>query len=941
MSFSPISHERSGDASVFRTSWAGVDASAAGTSITQTQEYAAMKARIQSYMDRLDAVDPSTSGIPTIDEYNNMPGIRISKEAAGSMFQDQDGWYKILRINGFSMNNECNRLYWFDSLEIAKRYRGMWQANCVGIRTYHDDDEYREAEFLGPESALEELRRFCETASEPCEVKVSSIADSSVSISKGKWPSFSVGVPAIDMLKRDDLSKLKSGAPSHNTMTDGIGRGWWQMSMIKNCWAALIDDYEAGISEVWISTAPECPPGMTPWFCNEDSSGNFIPVKRRLIGRYVAMHDWDTIGNDPNTMKSYADQTTGINWSNLQRRVCPDDGSLYTGTQAIDAGYTYAQYMTWQVSGDAAKVIYQTPMLCCRGARKWSKQWNVRSRYGRYPHPVFSCNFSVWEYTVLGALFTAYFGTQKHYQIMDNANIYSFGGASQSDASWIIASSSDFQYYNSSETLTGISTDWAAMKPSGLADIAASQHVISRGGLGVLYGDSFPGIGTVPEYLETRNNRVITNSLGMFLYIENPSCSPEWLTGARSWKKYFSAHTVDGIDLPDDEPDSWYSDLTTVTISSNRSNGRQKWFGLELLPVKDDNPLARYQTDTSVIHEYRKRETLDDDGYAYPLDETAMMNVYFTRTQYNKVLGGYNAAYSFNSTRMGLCITDKTNEPGSGTDNGDSTQNHKEAAYNCASHAYNQSYRETLYLPHTAQIINNYRSYENAVFSVGFRYNTNANDLYGYRPVVDVTEDDRILPYVYVPKAAYSTAFDLTFDPADVIIDIKFAIEDHTTNQMLLEYSGGWNNSASSIFRWVIYNYNSTHTVRSDLKDSGNTNKDITIYTPLDSKVPHEIRIESYNGILKAWHDGKDGGSVECTPASNPATYSLFAKTSSYYFGGWLYYVKIRKHDGTLLYDLRPYKHESGQIGLARFDENGKYQQLLRDGSHPLYEEKP
>lgn len=937
MSFLPISHERSGDASIFRTSWAGVDASAAGTSITQTQEYAAMKTRIQSYMDRLDAVDPSTSGIPTIDEYNNLPGIKISKEAAGSMFQDQDGWYKIIRINGFMLDNEYTRLYWFDSLEIAKRYRGMWQANCVGIRTYHDDDEYREAEFLGPKSALEELRRFCETASEPCEVKVSSIVDSSAGVSNGKWPSFSVGISAIDMLKRDDLSKLKSGAPSHNTMTDGIGRGWWQMSMIRNCWAALIDDYEAGISEVWISTAPECPPGMTPWFCNEDSSGNFIPVKRRLIGRYVAMHDWDSIGGDPNTMKSYADQTTGINWSNQARRYCPDDGSLYTAAMAVDAGYTYAQYMTWQVSGDAAKVIYQTPMLCCRGARKWSKQWNVRSRYGRYPHPIFSCNFSVWEYTVLGALFTAYFGTQKHYQVMDAANIYQFGGTSQSDASWIIASSSDFQYYNSSETLTGISTDWAAMKPSGLADAVASQHVISRGGLGVLYGDSFPGIGTVPEYMETRNNQVIVNSLGMFLYIENPSCSTEWLTGARSWKKYFNAYTVNGIDLPNDLPSSnWYSDMTTMTISSNRSNGLNKWFGLELLPIKNDNPLAQYQTDTSIIYEYRKRETLND------VDETAMMNVYFLRTQY-PVSGSYLAAHSFNSARMPLYITKKTNEPGTGSNDADSTENHKEVTFCCNAHLYNQSYREMLYIPYTAQIVNNYRSYENAVFSVGFQYNTNSTGMHGYRPVVDVTEDDRILPYVYVPKAAYSTVFDLTFDPADVIIDIKFAIENHTTNQMLLEYSGGWNNSASSIFRWVLYNYyaSGTNTVRSDLKNSSNSNCDVTIYSPCDSKVPHEVRIESYNGTLSAWHDGVAGGSAACVPASNSKAYSLFAKSSNYYFGGWLYYVKIRKHDGTLLYDLRPYKHESGQIGLARFDENGKYQQLLRDGSHPLYEEKP
>lgn len=954
MSFLPVSHTNEGDASVFRSNWAGTDASAVGTSVTQTAEFAAVKNRISQLVARFDAIDPADSSLLTADEIDTAPQTRLVRPAGASRtYQDASGWFFLCEDMGDADTGGLpvhRRLYWFDDLGIARKYRSVWAASCAGIRTYHDDDEYREAEFLGPESAFTELRRFCETAAEPCEILVSDIVDSSQAWSGGKWPSFYVPISKVNMLKRDDLSHTVDGSVSHNTMEGNRGRGWWQMSLIRNCWCGLIDDYDTGISEVWISTADECPPGMTPWFCNETADGGILPVKRKLVGRYASFYDWDSEGPDPDTMLSYAAQRTdaSANFTHRNRRICPADGSLYTEAEALaygklTGGDFHEVFKTWDSSGACHRVMHDHPALCCAGAIPWSKQWNFNSYYSWFASPEFSCNLSLWEYTVLSGLFSAYYGTVRHWEVSQMSNAHSYSDSDKNSShEWISMDSP--KYYDSSETLTEMSSDWLKMMPAGVTDPVAGIPAVSRADGRILKGDEAPGIGVMSLYMSTRDSGAtpIVNRPGIFMYIENPTCPQYRLTGAKMWKKEFQTGTFDGRVLPDSAGygtgKEWQAPVT-MAVSSNRSNATGKWYnnsswgfsawlGFKSSPIKESDPLYPYQTDTSLLNDYVINR--DDPRFDDPV---SIRNIYVTKCAVHEGIG-YGAAVSFNATRMPVHIKAVKRESGS---NSGAPQARTQAAHYTYGPDYDQSYRETLWDPLTSSLINNYRAYQNSVASVTFMYRTSSNVSRGPVPVVDVQElpdGYERLTYAGVAAAAYSSAFnDVTFSAHNVVVSAKIKWDLPTNNRFLIESKTGWDKAGNNAFRWVFYQYSSNNGVRTDINNSSGVGDYLMVYSPR-TDVTHVMKVSVYDNSISVYHDGALAGTKSVTMSQNNKEYCLFGITSNYYFSGQVYWLSIARNDGTVLYDFVPARRKSdGAVGLYDLAND----MFRYDSGHPLY----
>jgi len=84
--------------------------------------------------------------------------------------------------------------------------------------------------------------------------------------------------------KGDTWPLPASGSSAYSPDSPSWG-DYYQMVRMPNIWCAPYD--QDGRHEFWISLSRECPPGMIPWFVNQDENGDWVPAGRyKLFGRY-------------------------------------------------------------------------------------------------------------------------------------------------------------------------------------------------------------------------------------------------------------------------------------------------------------------------------------------------------------------------------------------------------------------------------------------------------------------------------------------------------------------------------------------------------------------------------------------------------------------------------------------------------------------------------
>lgn len=204
---------------------------------------------------------------------------------------------------------------------------------------------------------------------------------------------------------------------------------YYQMVQMPNIWCAPYD--QGGLHEFWISTAPECPPGMIPWFVNTDEFGEWIPAgKYKLLSRY-SVHapmskSIDPAGGNIKYTSTIEWKTSGVDLA------CGSGHTGHTWDWAVPSGVVSGD-ASWNKSPNPSYTTDPNALFAYSIDGTFNTVSNWENAYLYHMGPDLSPStwswdlikkaldsaglyaLSYWEYHVLGMIKSAYYAGQPRF----------------------------------------------------------------------------------------------------------------------------------------------------------------------------------------------------------------------------------------------------------------------------------------------------------------------------------------------------------------------------------------------------------------------------------------------------------------------------------------------------------------------------------------------